>query len=161
VALGLAVATKQYMVLALPLAWRLGHTPRESRRAVAVAAAAAAAASLPALADPQGVFHSVVMVQLREALRMDSLSLAVWLARVGVPLSTAAYVAIVAVALGAAAWRAPSTPAGVFGALAVTLLTTFAFGKKAFCNYYLLVIAVLAIAVAVRRDEPTTRPPAA
>ena len=33
----------------------------------------------------------------------------------------------------------------------MTLLTTFAFGKKAFCNYYIFVIATLAMAIATSR----------
>ena len=163
VALGLAMATKQYLVLAAPMLWHLGATADERRTLVLAAGATVVVALLPALGDPQGFFHSAVMVQVREELRMDALSLAVPLARwTGAPLPGIAYAALVAAAALAAAWRAPSTPAGATAALAVTLLTAFAFGKKAFCNYYVLVIAVLAMAIAARRngEVPDQRPAA-
>jgi hypothetical protein len=162
VALGLAMATKQYLVLAAPMLWHLGTTRPERRRVVVTAAAAAVLALTPALADLPGFVNSAVMVQVREELRMDALSLAVPIAgATGAPLPGVAFTGLVAGAALAAARAAPSTPAGATAALAVTLLTAFAFGKKAFCNYYVLVIAVLALAIAVRRagdDEPAAAP---
>jgi hypothetical protein len=153
-ALGFAGATKQYLVVAIPLAGRLAADRGAAWRAVLASAAAAAAACAPGLLDARNAFASVVMVQLREALRMDALSVAVWLAHSGWPLPGWGYLLLVGGALIVAGWRAPATPAGVFGALAATLLTMFAFGKKAFCNYYVLVLAVLVIAIALprRRD---------
>jgi hypothetical protein len=154
VALGLAMATKQYLVLAAPMLWHLADTPTRRRDVIVVAAATAVTATLPALADPEGFFHSAVMVQVREVLRMDALSLAVPLARTtGTPLPGVAYAALVAAAALLAGWRVPSTPAGATAALAVTVLTAFAFGKKAFCNYYVLVIAALVMAIAARRGD--------
>lgn len=154
---GLAAATKQYLVLAVPLLPLL-DPPGESRRwrGVTIAVGAAAAATLPGLvADPQGFLGSVVMVQVREVLRMDSLSLAVTYAHAtGGPLPGAVYVTLVLGALALAAWAAPRNGAGFTAALAVTLLTTFAFGKKAFCNYYIAVIAVLAMAIVMARPAP-------
>jgi hypothetical protein len=161
VALGLAIATKQYLVLAAPMLWHLADTPARRRDVLVVAAATAVTATLPALADPQGFFHSAVMVQVREVLRMDALSLAVPLARTtGTPLPGIAYAALVLTAALLAAWRAPSTPAGATAAFAVTALTAFAFGKKAFCNYYVLVIAALVMAIAARRADDDPRPAA-
>ena len=69
-------------------------------------------------------------------------------------------VALVVGAAVLAAWRAPTTPAGATAAMAVTVFTAFAFGKKAFCNYYVLVIAVLAMATAARRNGDDPRPAA-
>ena len=168
VALGLAMATKQYLVLGAPMLWHLADSRPRRRQVLLAAGCAAALATLPAVADLRGFFHSAVMVQLREVLRMDALSLAVPLARAtGAPMPGAAYAAVVTAAALLAAWRAPSTPAGIAAALAVTLFTAFAFGKKAFCNYYVLVIAVLALAIAVRRaaddhaiSAPAETPPA-
>ncbi len=158
-ALGLAMATKQYLVLAAPMLWHLADTPARRRDVILVAAATAVAATLPALADPTGFFHSAVMVQVREGLRMDALSLAVPLARAtGAPLPGVAYAALVAFAALLAIRRAPSTPAGATAAFAVTVLTAFAFGKKAFCNYYVLVIAALVMAIAARRAGPDHDP---
>ncbi len=96
----------------------------------------------------------MLAVQVREVLRYDALSLAVPYARAtGAPLPGVVYVGIVALATGLAAWRAPRGVAGFTVALAVTLFTTFAFGKKAFCNYYICVIAVLAMAIACARPR--------
>jgi len=70
-----------------------------------------------------------------------------------------AYIGMVIAATVAAARLAPRGVGGFTAALAVTLLTTFAFGKKAFCNYYVFVIAVLAMAIAMARlREPLGRP---
>ena len=155
--LGLAVATKQYLALAVPAAWLLGTDRATSRRAVATTVGVAGIALLPALGDLSGFLHSAVMVQVREVLRMDSLSLAVpWAERTGAPMSGAAYAALVLASAGLAVWRAPATPSGLAAALAVTLFTAFAFGKKAFCNYYVMVLAVLVLAIAVRRTATET-----
>jgi hypothetical protein len=152
--LGLAAATKQYLALAVPAAWLLGTDRATSLRALAVTVGVAGIALLPALGDLSGFLHSAVMVQVREVLRMDSLSLAVtWAERSGAPMSGAAYAALVLAAAGLAVWRAPATPSGVAAALAVTLFTAFAFGKKAFCNYYVMVLSVLVLAIAVRRKD--------
>ena len=58
---------------------------------------------------------------------------------------------------GLAVWRAPATPSGLAAALAVTLFTAFAFGKKAFCNYYVLVLAVLVLAIAAAAADDRRR----
>ncbi|MGD9906254.1 MAG: hypothetical protein AB7U83_22510 [Vicinamibacterales bacterium] len=153
VSIGLAMATKQHLLLAAPAVWHLAASWPTRRRVAGLALAAAALATLPALLDPAGFLHSAVMVQVREELRLDALSLAVPLAgALGQPLPGAVYAVVVAGAAALATARVPSTPSGAFAAVAVALLTAFAFGKKAFCNYYVLVIAVFAIAIAVARE---------
>ena len=163
---GLAAATKQYLVLAIPLLFLLDERreqPRAARRVqpVLVALGAGAVVSLPGLlADPSGFVASVIGVQVREVLRYDALSLAVTYAHwAGAPMSGAIYGGIVVAATALAAWCAPRSLGGFNAALAVTLFTTFAFGKKAFCNYYVCVIAILAMAIATAR--PHTGPRAA
>ena len=149
-AVGLAIATKQYVVLAGPLAWLLRRRAGDWWRQPVIAGAVAAAAMLPGVVfDPRGFFHSAVLVQVRERLRYDALSFAVTFAHAtGTELPGLVYVALVAGAVALAAWRAPRTPAGFAAGLGAVLLTTFAVGKKAFCNYYFFVIAVLALAIA-------------
>ncbi len=152
--LGLAIATKQYLALAVPVAWLLGDDRASRQRAVATILGVAALALLPALADLPGFVHSAVMVQVREVLRMDALSFAVpWSQIAGTAMPGAVYAVLVIVAAVVAVWRAPATPAGIAAALAVTLFTAFAFGKKAFCNYYVMVLAVLVLAIAARRKD--------
>ena len=116
--------------------------------------AVAGIALLPALGDLPGFLHSAVMVQVREVLRMDSLSLAVpWAGGPGRRCPASRMRPWSLASAGLAVWRAPATPSGLAAALAVTLFTAFAFGKKAFCNYYVMVLAVLVLAIAVRRDD--------
>ena len=112
-------------------------------------------ALLPALGDLPGFLHSAVMVQVREVLRMDSLSLAVPWRRADRRADARRRVR--------RRWCWRGGPGGRGGprrrrrastaALAVTLFTAFAFGKKAFCNYYVMVLAVLVLAIAVRRND--------
>ena len=154
---GLAAATKQYLVLGLPLLFLLEER-REGRRVHPglVALGAGAVVTVPGLlADPSGFVASVIGVQVREVLRYDALSLAVTYAHwAGAPMSGAIYGGIVIATTALTAWRAPRSLGGFNAALAVTLFTTFAFGKKAFCNYYVCVIALLAMAIATARPRP-------
>lgn len=159
VLVGLAAATKQYAVLAVPLLALTATTDwRMARRLVVISSLAAAVTLLPALFDAPGAWASIVMVQVREELRMDALSLAVpYAAATGHALPGLAYAALVLGATAIAGWRAPRTPAGFATAVAVTLATTFLFGKKAFCNYYLFTLVVTCAAIAASRDD--TAPP--
>lgn len=151
---GLAAATKQYAVVAVLLLPLLaGDDWRLARRLVTTAVVAAGITLLPALLDPVGAWSSVVMVQVREELRLDALSLAVPIfALTGQALPGALHAVVVLGATGLALHRAPRTPAGFAAAVAVALATTFLFGKKAFCNYYIFVLATLVLAVAARDD---------
>lgn len=151
---GLAAATKQYAVLAVLLLPLLaGGDRRLARRLVVTSVVAAAITLLPALLDVQGAWASVVMVQVKEELRLDALSLAVPLfAATGVPLPGPLYAVVVLAATALALRQAPRTPAGFAAAVAVALATTFLFGKKAFCNYYIFVLGMLAMAVAARGE---------
>jgi hypothetical protein len=58
--------------------------------------------------------------------------------------------------LGLSWWRAPRTPAGFAAAVGLTCFMLAAFGKKAFLNYYFLVVAALLTAVAASADESET-----
>ena len=55
-------------------------------------------------------------------------------------------------------WRQPRTPAGFATGLGTAFLLLFLFSKKAFCNYYFLVIALLMAGVAAASSEfPTEK----
>ena len=145
---GLLVAVKQYLIVALPLMPLLW--PHATWRRVATAAAVAVTMTIPFLIwDPDGFLKSVVFLQLAEPFRTDSLSYLAWMARNGVG-QPGVWVTLLAagIAILLALWRLPRTPSGFAGAVALVLLVSFAFGKKAFCNYYFFVIAALATAVA-------------
>ncbi len=137
----------------VPYSWVSRHAQR--LRAPITIALIAGALFVPMLVwDFDGFVRSALMVQVNESLRLDALSLSVnYWRSTGHEMSALMYGSIVLAALGLAAWRAPATPGGYAAAMAVVLFTTFAFGKKAFCNYYFFVIATLCAAIAVSAGE--------
>lgn len=154
--LGLLLASKQYMVLALPLTVLLVPPPWSWRRwlwLMAGSLAVAAAVTLPlALWSWPDFWRSAVVFQLRQPVRDDSLSLlAVWGHAAGsLPRWAAMAVGWLAVvpAMVLAVRRCPRSPAGFATGLGFVLLVFFSFAKQAFCNYYFFVLACLAAAIA-------------
>jgi hypothetical protein len=170
---GVAIASKQYLVVALVPLWRYATTrPGSPWRLAASAVGAAAAVTLPFLLwSPKPFVQSVVLLQAREPFRQDSLSYFTWVFRQGWPPPSSLWtmIAMLAALTIVALRRAGTTASSFSAALAFTTLTTFAFGKKAFCNYYFFVIGALCCAIAAaeqpdimankRRstDEPVVR----
>jgi hypothetical protein len=151
-AVGLLFASKQYLLLGLPLLWLLRpFSPRQ----LFAAASVALLVTLPlVLWDPGAFFHSAVLFQWRQPLRTDALSYVAGLARdgSGLPLPGLGFFAFAASA-AVALWRCPRTPAGFAAAVALAYFAFFAFNKQAFCNYYFLVLGALCLAIAAARDE--------
>jgi hypothetical protein len=151
--LGLLLASKQYLVLAL-LAAPLLPT-RLPLRTLAGALAIAAAVTLPmALWDFPAFLRSAVLLQWNQPFRNDALSLLVPLAQ-ATGATPPAWIAFV-LAAGAAAlavWKLPRTAGGFATAVAFAFLAFFAFNKQAFCNYYHFVIAALCCAIAAASDD--------
>jgi hypothetical protein len=147
---GLLIVTKQYLVLAVPLLWRYAARRRGAAGFLARAGIAAALVTLPfVLWHPRAFVDSVLLVQAREPFRVDSLSYLSWAARHD--LGRGSFVCAIAaglVALLAGALLTPNTPAGFAASLALSSFATFAFGSKAFCNYYFFVVAALCCAIA-------------
>jgi hypothetical protein len=159
-ALGLLLASKQYLVLIAPAAILLvpeGPDLRKTARLLLVASGVAAAVTLPlALWDLPAFVRSAVLLHLRQPLRMDSLSFAIAVGRAGGPRAVVSWSALLLgpAALALALWRAPRTPAGFAAATAFVFLVFFAWSQQAFCNYYFLPMAALCAAVANAQDEP-------
>lgn len=176
--LGLLAASKQHMVLGLLFAPWLIET-RDWRHLAGLylrTAAVGVIVTLPlALLDADAFYRSAILLQLREPFRLDSLSFARLLAAEGWLLDRHGAVLLSlgagAVATALAWWRTARTPAGFAAALGVACLLITAFGKKAFLNYYMLVVAALFTAVAAhgaalgrpagRAHEPPQDPPIA
>jgi hypothetical protein len=180
--LGLLVASKQHMVLALAFAPMLVRYGIDSGRVPGVTAARASMAwatirpvavfmartvavaaiiTLPiALLDLDAFVRSAVLLQLREPFRLDSLSFTRELLQFGVALDKQGAFAVSLAAglagLGLSWWRAPRTPAGFAASMAVTVFLLTAFGKKAFLNYYFLVVAFLLVAIAASGRQRET-----
>jgi 4-amino-4-deoxy-L-arabinose transferase-like glycosyltransferase len=153
VALGLLLASKQYMVLAIPLAYLLVPGWRDWRRyllLVVGAVVVAAVVSAPlVLWDWRAFVHSAGTVQKLAPFREDALSYLVWIdhqwhRRYDVKVGFAA----MAVGLVLALWRCPRDAGGFAAGVAMVYLPFIAFNKQAFANYYLFVIGALCCAVA-------------
>ena len=94
---------------------------------------------------------SVVLVQAREPLRVDSLSYLSWAARHDLGGGSFVWaIAAGAAAIVAGALLTPNSAAGFALSLALSSFAAFAFGSKAFCNYYFFVVGALCCAIAIQ-----------
>jgi hypothetical protein len=146
---GWLVTCKQYLILGIVPFFRAAIKQRDLRPAiVAVAMIAAAAVIFPFLwQDRDGFLRWVVFAQAQEPFRPDSLSYLAWAARHGLPQGSMIWAQGASmVALAVAILRTPNTRAGVAATVAFSMLVGFAFGSKAFCNYYYFVIGAWACA---------------
>ncbi len=150
--LAVALATKQHMVLLLPL-WALW--PAFGPRRAVAAAAGAGAVTLPwLLADADRFWHCVVDFFLDLPARVDSLS--VWQLLPG-PLRLVALLALTAAAYALAMRRLPRTPGGLLLGSSLVLAAFGLANKQSFLNQWLLaaqlVVAGLALASARSRTS--------
>lgn len=156
IALGLFLASKQYLVFAVPLAWLLVPDPRDWRATLKLIGGAllvTAVVSLPlALWDFRAFWHSMVTVQKVAPFREDALSWLVWFYQRsggnGSPPGSWIAFAIAVPVLLLSLRYCPRTPGGFALALAAVYLPFIAFNKQAFANYYLFVLGALACALA-------------
>jgi hypothetical protein len=154
IALGLFLASKQYLVFAVPLAWLLLDNPRDVRRGlwlVGGALATAAVVTLPlALWDIRAFWESAFVTQLDAPFRRDALSWLAWRYDVFGKQTESWPAFAVAVPMLVAALRwAPRGPAGYCLGLVAVYLPFISFNKQAFANYYLFVIAAAVCGIAV------------
>ena len=152
---GLLLATKQYLVLGAPLLWRFARRRQHPWRFFLTAIAVVIVVTLPlALWRPRAFVDSVLLLQMREPFRLDSLSYLSWAARHDFGAGSFVWsIGAGALALTAAVLLTPNTSAGFALSLALSAFATFAFGTKAFCNYYFFVVGALCCAgAAMERD---------
>jgi hypothetical protein len=175
--LGLFLATKQYLIFVVPLAFLLVEPGGGWRRYVSFMARAAVVAlfvTLPmAIWNLREFLHSAVLLQIGQPFRNDALAYpaAIWWAgealaikgfsaaavhrvqQLAVLTSKLAFpAAITAVIL--CLRRLPRTPASFSLAIAITYLAFYSLNKQAFCNYYFFVIAALGCAIAAQSARP-------
>ena len=142
IALGLALGTKQYFVLVLPLLLVWSDDFRWKR--AGIAGSVAFLSVLPAfVVDAQGAWDALVVAHLETTLRLDSIGLAgfgwhvpTWLV-IAATITTALWMG----------WRGGLASRFLIG-LAATLGVTFMVGSQAFLNYWFIVGAVAVVAVA-------------
>jgi hypothetical protein len=165
-AFGLFLASKQYTIFALPLGVLLLPRPiwrRESLNFLGKSFAIAAAVTLPLVVwNVSAFWHSAVALQLQQPLRDDALSWLIQLYQNGHQewaqrLTWTAYPAAL-VAIGLVLGVGHRRPAGFAAGLAVTYLAFFGTNKQAFCNYYFLVIAAAACALAALSSQNALYP---
>jgi hypothetical protein len=150
---GLLVASKQYLLVSIPLFWLLASEHRNRARIGLAALLAALVVTVPlALWHPAEFFNSVVGFHMRQPFRIDSLSFMAAFARnTGAEPSRLAAL-IVIIVIGAAsvvlAHRSPKTPSAFALSVALVVLGLFAFSQQAFVNYYVLAYAALCAALA-------------
>jgi hypothetical protein len=155
--LGLLLASKQYMALALLLVPLLADW-RDWRFYLRVIATAAIVTLPLGLWDFRAFWDSAVVLQFRQPFRDDALSFAAMFVRAGfgriptiVPLILAVAVALLCLK------KLKQSPHSFALAFTLTFLTFFAFNKQAFANYYFLVIASLCCALATAPRSGTPR----
>ena len=150
-AAGVFVVTKQYLgFTGLSVLRLLFVRPRQWKWAGFGAVISAAAAILPfALWHPNAFMRNIVWLQTREPFRSDSLSYLAWAALHG--MGNGSFVWAIGAGIVAALVSLVTTRNTAEGFAASVTLTTFAFfafGSKAFCNYYFFVIGALCCAIA-------------
>jgi uncharacterized membrane protein len=150
--LGLFLASKQHMVLAIPAAALLVGTPfhwRRYARMLGIALATAACVTLPFfLWNPPAFFQAVVIRHLHKDFRLDCLSWSAWMvAHGGAVVTNAVALPASLLVMALALWKLPCTSAAFAAALGVQFLVFFLFNNSA-CNYYYMVLAMFGAAVA-------------
>jgi hypothetical protein len=148
---GIFAMTKQYFgVTALAILRMVFIRPKQWTWTGLGVVIAAAAVTLPfALWHPNAFMRNVIWLQTREPFRIDSLSYLAWAALRGMGSGSFIW-AIGAGVAGAivSAMTTRNTPAGFAASVSLTTFAFFAFGSKAFCNYYFFVIGALCCAIA-------------
>jgi hypothetical protein len=161
---GAFLASKQFCVLMLPLAWL---TLPETRRPAFLLRAfgLAVAVTLPFFIwNPAAFWEAVVAFHFRNPLRPDALSLAVGVYRDwGVILPPAISFGLALATLWVVSRSSQPGLARFLAGGAVVWLVFFVTAKQAFCNYYYLVLVFLAAATAVSlpgiKPQADARPP--
>jgi hypothetical protein len=144
---GLALAGKQYLFLAVPILIRRW---RDLMKAGFIVVLVTAPLALWSVSD---FWRSIVELHLLQPFREDALSYTAALASRHIYLPGWLPFAL-AGAVAAIAWRKRTLSSSAqFAATALSLLLFFMFNKQAFCNYYFLIIALLACSLASVVDE--------
>jgi hypothetical protein len=158
---GIFAMTKQYLgVTALAFVRLMFIRPKQWPWVAFGVIFAAAAVTLPfALWHPNAFMRNVIWLQTREPFRTDSLSYLAWAAANGLGRGSFVW-AIGAGSIAAiiATFTTRNTPEGFAASIAWTTFAFFAFGSKAFCNYYFFVIGALCCAIAALPSATDRKP---
>jgi hypothetical protein len=154
VVLGAALASKQYLIMSLPLVIAMTSRPESLRRIVTVSVAALLA--LAGFAFGDGYLHATVFTYGEFPPRADASSLygfvTIFTPTFDIPFWLGPTAAI-AVAIRLAVKRSIDGPAAILEASAIALAVLFLLGTQAFSNYWFLVWAFVLTARAI--TEPS------
>jgi hypothetical protein len=151
VLLGLLAATKQQLVLFLPI---LAFVPGVGVRGVLIAMLVLVGTYVPfAIVSAREMWHALVLHHLHNPFRSDSLSLTALVSRTGLVLPS--WVGIGAtLATLLVVRRLPRTLGAMLLTSALCFLVFYVLGRQAFCNYYYPVCAVILFAAATLEGAP-------
>jgi hypothetical protein len=145
---GLLLTAKQYMIFTTPALLR-------KWRDVPKAVLAGAVVNVPlALWNVYEFYRSTVFFHFRQPVRLDALSYMGQLGRYHIHLPGWVPFVLTGAAMLIVIRLAPSTTSAMCSTTAFILIVFFIFNKAAFCNYYFLVLAALAGAIAVAEKAP-------
>lgn len=153
IALGLAVASKQYFVFLLPLL--LFHREDRHPKRAAIAVSVAALTMLPFLIiDPNAFVTATISNPSRIGFRPDTQSISGLLNDLGVGFEVPVWIWFV-LGLGVAYWlsRRSTTVSGFIGRAGLAMGVIFITGL-AFPNYWFLVFSLLALGTALHEPAP-------
>jgi hypothetical protein len=154
---GALIASKQYLALGIPLLVRYAWRGRSTVRDLTAAGLVVVALALPFIVwNPRAFIEHTLLLQSREPFRIDSLSYLSWAARHGWGQGSFVWAVAAGGAAAALGLGKSKSAAGFAGTLALSTFAFFAFGSKAFCNYYYFVAACLACTTASTQVEART-----
>ena len=157
IALGLLLASKQYMLFLLPTFGFLfpihANVQQKIKSAVITVSVAFLVTAPMAFWNFSAFLWNVGLMQWNQPFRFDSLSYLVIIANVFGQQFTP-YIPFIALlaAMIISHWFLKPSPIGFAISLALGLMLFFAFNKQAFSNYYFLVIGIMSAAALSQRD---------
>jgi hypothetical protein len=151
-ALAVALATKQHIVLLLPV---FACWPGFGWRRTASACALAFLVVLPWLiAGPHAFWHDAVHANLGLGAETKALNLQALLLRHGVSVGGWFLAVVLVAAYGLVLWRVPRTPAGLALGCALVMWAFDLANTQTFFNHYMLPAGLLLVALAAANPKP-------
>jgi hypothetical protein len=155
VALAVALASKQHIVLLLPL---FALWPSFGLRRTIKACALAVLIVLPwIIAGPRDIWHDAVHANLALGAETKALNLQGLLLRHGTTVGSWFVILLLLAAYALVLWRAPRTPSGLALGCALVMWTFDLANTQTFFNHYVLPLGLLVVAVATA-DAPGAEP---
>jgi hypothetical protein len=159
VALAVALASKQHVVLLLPL---FAFWPSFGLRRTVKACALAVLVVLPwIIAGPRDLWHDAVHANLGLGAETKALNVQGLLLRHGTTVGSWFVILLLVAAYALVLWRVPRTPSGLALGCAVVMWTFDLANTQTFFNHYVLPLGLLVLALAIADERSAQRVPSA